>query len=221
MIMKIYFFSTPHFDIIRTQFINSIKDDWELKEHRLDNFSTQNDLGGGMPALFSRMHIIFSAFEETKENEVFLVSDLDVVFYAKCTEQILDCIDNRHMCFQRELQDSGINIGFMAIRNTKETKNFWQDINTRLEKRDVSIKDGGSKELEGIIDQYLVNILLHENYHPEVNWSLFPNSFWNWSQGMTNSYILNKKIVLHHANCAIGIEDKIKQFEYINKLMQN
>jgi hypothetical protein len=213
--MKIYFYSTPHFRPIRDQFVNSIKDDWELRELKLEDFSSQSDVGGGIDSAFSKLFLISMAFQETDPGEVFIVSDTDIVFYSKCTDQILESVKDKHMCISKERRDGGINIGFMVIRNEDVTKRFWMDVHSRMQKREIPFAEGGSLELTEIVDQGLVNVLLQNNLHPDLVGSFLPDSFWNWSQGN-----LNGQIVLHHANCAVGLEAKISQFEYVRRFME-
>ncbi|NBT57239.1 hypothetical protein EBT16_00485 [bacterium] len=209
--LKIYFYSTPHFKVIRDQFVNSIKDDWDLREMTFDDFSSQNEIGGGMDSAFAKLFVISVAFQETVPGEVFIVSDTDIVFYARCTDKILEAIENKHICISKERPDGGMNIGFMAIRNDEVTRRFWMDIHSRMQKKDVPFAQGGGRE----VDQGLVNALLYGNHYPDMIGSFLPDSFWNWSQGN-----LNRQIVMHHANCAFGIESKISQFEYVRRFME-
>lgn len=187
-----------------------------MRELKFDDFSSQNDVGGGMDSAFAKIFLISRAFQDTIPGEVFIVSDTDIVFYAKCTDQIMQSMENKHICFSKERPEGGINIGFMAIRNDEVTKRFWMDVHSRMQKRDVPIADGGSKELTDIVDQGLVNVLLYNNQYPDMVGSFLPDSFWNWSQGN-----LNKQIVMHHANCAVGLDAKISQFEYVKRFMED
>lgn len=214
--MKIYFYSTPHFKTIRDQFVDSIKDDWDLREVTFEDFSSQNEVGGGMDSSFAKMFVISVAFQETVPGEVFIVSDTDIVFYSKCSELIAKEIEGKHICISKEHSDGGMNIGFMVIRNDEVTRRFWMDIHSRMQKRDLPFAEGGSKEISDIVDQRLVNALLYGNHYPDMIGSFLPDSFWNWSQGN-----LNPQIVMHHANCALGIESKIRQFEYVRKFIES
>lgn len=214
--MKIFFYSTPHFKTIRDQFVGSMKDDWTHMEMTLDDFSSQNEIGGGIDSSYAKLFLISCAFRETIPGEVFLISDTDIVFYSKCTDQILSSMEGRHMCISKERKEGGMNIGFMAMRNDDVTKLFWMDVHSRMEKRHLPMRDGGSQEFDQIVDQSLVNALIYGNYHPELKGAFLPDSFWNWSRGE-----LNKNIVLHHANCAFGVESKMQQFEYVRKFMES
>ena len=214
--MKIYFYSTPHFKTIRDQFVGSIKDDWDLREVTFEDFSSQNQIGGGMDSAFAKMFVISVAFQETVPGEVFIVSDTDIVFYASCSDQIRQSIENKHICISKERPEGGMNIGFMVIRNDEVTKRFWMDTHSRMQKRDIPISEGGSGEITDIVDQGLVNVLLYSNQYPDMIGSFLPDSFWNWSHGN-----LNRQIVMHHANCAFGIEAKMSQFEYVRRFMED
>lgn len=214
--MKIFFYSTPHFQPIRDQFVASIKDDWELRELKLADFESQNEVGGGMDSSFAKVFLISCAFRETEPGETFIISDTDIVFYSRCTEIIEGLMKDNQMCISRERKEGGFNIGFMVMKNEDATKSFWMDVHSRMEKRGLSLNEGGSKEIAQIVDQTLVNALIYSNHYPQLKVSFLPDCFWNWSRGD-----LNKDIVLHHANCTLGIESKIIQFEYVKKFMNN
>lgn len=215
--MRLYFYSTPRFQKIRNQFVSSLKeeDEWQIKELKLDDFSaSEKIMGGGIDSSFVKVGLILQGFEETKPDEVFVFSDIDIVFYSKCKQIILHEIQGKDIVFQRETKHHGVNSGFIAIRNNFSSKKFWEDINSRIKRRDLKVLDGGSKELEEAVDQCLANILLYDNYHPEISWGRFPSCFWNWSQGD-----LKPDIVLHHANWAVSLEQKINQFEYVRNFI--
>jgi hypothetical protein len=106
---------------------------------------------------------------------------------------------NNDICFQKESEHSGINIGFISIFCNETTLQFWEKVYTIICNTNRW-------------DQEIVNNLIYNNYN--IKWDVFPSSIWNWSQGY-----FNKDIILHHANCVVSAESKIQQINYIKKLM--
>lgn len=132
------------------------------------------------------------------ENEFFVVSDIDIQFFDSIYDTIIEYMNkNNDIIFQKE--NSGgdtINTGFMLIKNTKQTKEFWINILNDLKSSDENFF---------INEQALANLKLDQ-----ILSDTFNGTIWNWSQGS-----LNSKIILHHANCVATTQDKILQLEHV------
>lgn len=101
---------------------------------------------------------------------------------------------------------SGVNIGFIAIRNNEHTKRFW----TRVS--DILTYTGGW-------EQQIVNDLLYaeHNEFSMLRWDRFDKRFWNQSQGINE--LQTDQVILHHANCAITLNDKFQKMDDIKRLV--
>jgi hypothetical protein len=220
-------------------FKSSFKDNWDLREFNMGDISV--NLTRELSSM--KLKLINFGFQQTKENEIFVVCDIDILFYKPCMPLILEQFENKQkvlikgniyeknidIIFQKEnCHDGNINLGFMAIRNNEKSKYFFEKIYTNLFLKESS-------------DQQIANELLHENVSPSpvrerkyfpkdennvahyINndpsliWDTFPIEILNRSIGLD---FLSKNIHLHHANYAKSKKDKYDQLKYIKKLIE-
>lgn len=143
------------------------------------------------------------------KKEAFLVSDIDIQFFDDISPELNEAIDkNVDITFQKELQTTGINTGFMLIQPTERTCNFWLKITTALT---VYPKD------QFINEQYFANQFIGDITH-----NTFDKKIWCWSQGGLYWHSPEtKNIKLHHANCTKTMQDKIYQLNFVKKLIRS
>jgi hypothetical protein len=105
------------------------------------------------------------------ENEVFVFSDIDIVFYKPIIPTILNLIENNDVLFLREfydgifeLQGGNINFGFNIIRSNQKTLNFFQDVIFEVCK-------------SGTWEQKVINEFLYKNKNYNLKWDLLPATF--------------------------------------------
>ena len=196
--MKLFYYYSPNFVVLRDRFLGSLKDNFNINEARFENFHTDGSHGGGLQ---SWERAVGSTLQAIKDNmgEVILKCDVDINFYQPVIPLIESMIQGKDIIFQRELSNFGVNIGFMAIRCSERTFNFWSKV-YRLSKRYV------------IWDQGVCNMLLHESQNG-ILWGRFPSSVWCKTQ-----VELPESIIVHHANLCSGVESKLEQLNQISAL---
>lgn len=222
--MKLYYFYTLDSEtiLLKNLFESNIPDDFDKKPQIYNdvNFCKKNH-GGGYLGWLCKYNTIMKAFEETEENEYFIFSDIDVIFYKSFLDNIKNIInDNQDILFQMENIKHDVNIGFMIIKNSNESKNFWEKASNLVESNKYIDDDNcyKIKHKRGCgSGQFLINDLLYSQNHG-IKWSRLPVSFWSRSIGMES---LNENIYLHHANCTNTIEKKIDQIEDIKNKFLN
>jgi hypothetical protein len=144
------------------------------------------------------------------ENEVFVFSDIDIVFYKPIIPTILNLIENNDVLFLREfydgifeLQGGNINFGFNIIRSNQKTLNFFQDVIFEVCK-------------SGTWEQKVINEFLYKNKNYNLKWDLLPATFLSTSVGFKH---INKDILLYHANCALTTNSKFELMNQVNKIV--
>lgn len=240
--MKLFYSYNNYFLDMVSQFKSSFKDKWEIHEYEIPDFEHKNVMAGGNEGNLMRANLISSAFRETKRDEIFVVCDIDIIFYKPCIPLVLEKFKNKQkifindnlyeknvdIFFQKENCHNGrINMGFMGIQNNERTKSFFEKV--------YQISIG-----QNAWDQPTIDNLLHENLQPEIKWKksapkdenniahyinndnnliwdTFPIEIWNWSIGLD---FFSKNICLHHANCAVLKEHKNDQFKRVKKLIE-
>lgn len=226
--MKIFYAYNEDFSDMLNSFLNSMKDQWDTMGFKIEDFKLKGQVAGGREADLMRKNLLDYAFSNTKPDEIFVMSDIDILFYKPCVpivENEFSKMQNilldsglvekeKDIIFQRERVNHGVNMGFMAMKNNERVRDFWN----RVYKISLSKK---------LWDQPIVNDLLYENLiekcathsrYKNVNkeiWDVFPRSIWNWSIGYADP-----EICLHHANCAVSKKEKNGQFEKVKAIIQ-
>jgi hypothetical protein len=200
--MKIYYFSDETFLDMKNTFELSFKDDLDKQFQFIQNINIDRNIqGSGIDIWKYKTEMIINAIKENT-NEIIIISDIDIIFYKPVIPIILQMMANNEICFQKEYQHSGINIGFISILCNETTLQFWEKVYTIVCNTNRW-------------DQEIVNDLIYnENY--DIKWDVFPSSIWNWSQEN-----FDKDIILHHANCVSSKEGKYEQLDYIKNVMDN
>lgn len=178
-------FNDNEFELIGEEFNN---------DHEISSFGTV----GFKKVIIKKVRSVLNILNNGAQDEFFIVSDIDIQFFNSIHETILDAIKlDKDIVFQKEHSHGDeINTGFMLIKTTDTTKQFWSNILEVLET---------SNEGFFINEQAIANMRLNE-----INSGVFDNTIWNWSQGS-----LHNKIRLHHANCTASTNDKIEQLENV------
>jgi hypothetical protein len=207
--IKLYYFWNKNQEELLTKyflptFLKYNKENFELVG---EEFSNENNVSHFGSIAFKKLIIqkvkaIINILDNSLENEFFVVSDIDIQFFDSIYDTIIEYMNkNNDIIFQKE--NSGgdtVNTGFMLIKNTKQTKEFWINILDDLKSSDENFF---------INEQALANLKLDQ-----ISSDTFNGTIWNWSQGL-----LNSKIILHHANCVATTQDKILQLEHVKNFI--
>jgi hypothetical protein len=199
-LMKLFYFSDASFLDMKVRFEKSMKDDFEknyvfIRKVNLD----RSKPGGGIDIWKFRTELILKAIQENME-DIIIVSDIDIVFYKSVIPIILESMQEKDICFQRETREEGINVGFISMRCNEATLGFWQKVYSIITTTNAW-------------EQEVVNTLIYKDIYP-ISWGLFPSTIWCWSQGNPTT-----DIALHHANCVAKKDEKFAQMEYIRALV--
>jgi len=205
--IKLYYFWTKNQEELLNNyflptFLNHNKENFDLVGEEFSNDYDISHFGsvGFKKLIIQKVKAIINILDNSLENEFFVVSDIDIQFFDSIYNTIIEYMNkNKDIIFQKENYGSdAINTGFMLIKNTKQTKEFWIDILNDLKSSDENFF---------INEQALANLKLDQ-----ISSDTFNGTIWNWSQGL-----LNSKIILHHANCVATTQDKILQLEHVKK----
>jgi hypothetical protein len=206
-----------------------MKDRWELMPSKIENFEIKNAMAGGSAGDHMRKNLLWRAFECSAENEIFIMADVDIVFYKPCFSVVMqeflarqwvkignDIIQKEvDLVSQMEYLNGMVNMGFMAMKNNDRVRNFWKEV------YEISLG-------EGQWDQMVMNKVLYDNIsgmqdniveyknNEKLLWKRFPKEIWNMTIG-----VIDAPIFLHHANCAISKEEKFNQFEMVRQKLKS
>lgn len=194
--MKFFFFYDANFTPLRDHMVDTLVEsgnDFELKEDFLEDLGVmKNRAGGGIPTYLYKAQKIREALASVSENEVFVFSDVDVQFFGRIVQTMTDVMEHgADLVLQREFEDIGVNIGFMAMRNTEATRGFWEHVYTEI------------KRLQGL-DQRIVNNLLYSGQAASLfglRWDRFPLEI--WASSMAYSGRVPEGILVHHVNFTV------------------
>lgn len=222
--MKLYYFFTNDTDTVALKdiFEQSIPSDIEPRPNLInEHIFCKKDHGGGYLGWINKYNTIMKGFAETEQNEYFIFSDIDIKFYKSLLSDIHNITKNQEdILFQMETTAHDVNIGFMIIRNTEKSKQFWKNIFDIIENIKYVDHNGCEKIRHRRGDgsgQFVVNDVLYSS-NPIIKWSRLPTSFWSRSIGLQH---LNKNIFIHHANCTYSVEQKINQISDIQSRVNN
>jgi len=144
--------------------------------------------GGGIPTYLYKAQKIKDALDATEEGEVFLFTDVDIQFIGPCRDTILESAAGVDLVLQMEFEDIGVNIGFVAVRNSPASRAFWQHVHAEIVRTQA-------------LDQRVVNNALYSGFAERdfgLAWARFPAEIWASSQAFFGAPPPN--LAVHHAN---------------------
>lgn len=211
--MRLYTFYTPsHKILLENYFLPSIKDNYEVIVAKIEDqvcpsarFYSKN----WSLAVANKADLIIKAIEENWGN-YFIYSDVDIQFFKPTEEYILSHIKDLDLLAQAAthlVSEKRVCTGFMVIKANNKSLEIWRDIKNSLTKTN---KYG---------DQHYFNQFLKKY---KINYELLPIEFYLpaniWKVG---DYLkIPSNIILHHANWTVGIDNKIKQLDYVQSLVE-
>jgi len=217
--MKLHYMYDESFSDLKDIFLSSLKDDFQLNPIKIptpifeDGCKPYKKFGGGFETWKYKISNIIRIIDECDENELFIFSDVDIVFYQSTKNIINKLSIDADILFLREffedvrpdIQIGNINIGFMAIRSTPEVRRFFFDVYETMISTNV-------------MEQYVINDILYNKHDYKLTWKLFPPTFCSSSVGIEN---INKDIILYHANCSVGKDQKVEYINKVNSIVQD
>ena len=158
---------------------------------------------GWNDATAEKLKHIIQIFDEDK-NDYFIFCDIDVQFFKPFTHLIERVLQNHDIVFQNDYYGAQCT-GFFFCRNTPQIKVVFEkalEINSQY--RD---------------DQEAIQASLNLN-NKNIRHALLPPEFFTFGMyydmwnGQDN-FLLPKNIILHHANWALGIQNKLKLLQIV------
>ena len=161
--------------------------------------------------MYRKLEVLREAILEHFKEQIFFYSDIDIIFLKPLLESSLLLMGEHDLAVQQGWPSEKICAGFMIIKGNSRT----------LKMIDMALylmeKEGG------LDDQNALRIVLESMPKEELSWVLLPSlQYPNGRRALKGyqpeSFHLYKKgalldidpsIVLFHANCCIGLEDKI------------
>lgn len=218
--MKILIFYTSKFKkLYENYFLKSVikQQEYEIIDKSNQKLEDQNynSLNWINLMKYKIQIILDEVNKDTKE--VFMYNDIDIQYFGKTKNIILNTINNNDIVFQSN--DKGNpNAGIIICKSDKNNLKlvtFLKKIIKTLEDNFKYLSNTNEKNYEYSLfsDNSTINkLLLNENF--DIKWGLLPKNF------ITGKYPslkkkLNYKILLHHATCVSTNDEKIEQMEFV------
>lgn len=224
--IKLYSIYTPSHEVFLEKFfLPSLKDDYflVLEKYEQECHSGVFQSEGWMDTMKKKVELIIRAIKEN-QGQVFIHSDVDVQFFGKTKDVILQAISGNDIVFQKDMPEALDNdfeghycAGFFVCRGNEKTLKLFEDILSEIPKTKLN-------------DQLILNKLIRNNKY-KIAASCLPDSFWgpgtyygknvdhlggyHWEDG--DELLFPEEILMHHANWTRGIENKKRQLEYVKK----
>ena len=229
--MRLYSIYTPsHKVFLKRWFLPTIRDDYELIMKQCPQECPKGLFmkNGWMKTLHRKIDLIINAIHNNW-NDIFVFSDVDIQFFGKTKELILDSIKNFDFIAQKDANDSlnaeivpdmsgHLCAGFFACKGNERTLRLWEEVKKYcLEKPHRHDQHGLNHYLNGFSAHKKDNLF-------GVTWDYLPPEFYSpgsylgtgiWSSG--KKLEIPENIVMHHANWTQGIRNKIAQLKYIKR----
>ncbi|OHZ00468.1 hypothetical protein BC443_15935 [Salinicola sp. MIT1003] len=162
--------------------------------------------GGGVDIWVKKINLMLNAIDKYKNNEYFIMADIDIQCFDGFFEEIERSIKDKDMVFQQENDFQGVNIGIIACRPNSKVKAFWELIKKRV--IDVGRWD------QAIVNDVLFGFSVGRFKDHGLAVGVLDRKLWNWSSGR-----IDLDVVCHHANCVSDIASKWTQMDLVQKIM--
>lgn len=164
----------------------------------------------------------YEKISDCKEDEIFMFIDPDIQFFNDFYDDIIKYMTTLDIVWQNDVI-GGVNTGFFAVKNNKQTRAFFKTILGNLDSKDFSQ------------EQVLANYLLQNiNDYPtiSVKWDFLPREYWtygwvaasadprtgacrgSWTPDAVD-FDIPSNLIIHHANWTGGIDNKLKLLDIV------
>jgi hypothetical protein len=188
---------TPEFDdMARDWLLGTLRDAWDLQIVRIDQ---QGDARFG--SAFHRevnqikCDVACDAIRRL-QGDVVVLADVDIQFFDACEPLLREALRQADVCGMAEANCGPLNGGFLVVRCTGETARLWE-----------RIRDDPGKWQMPFFEQELLNRLLTGGDANGIRFRVLPDSFWSPASGHGPP----DDLLVHHATCAAGTAEKIRQ----------
>lgn len=146
--------------------------------------------------------------------DIIVASDADVQIIKPCAAQLIQFLGNNDLSFQENVDEKVCSGFFVARCNDKVVDFFTRALKSLTVELVKSAKGGG--------EQYEIWKLIESgNHHASVG-MLPKDEIWNPRQTYKNLNELDipTNMMVHHANWTEGMDNKIKQLEYVRDVFK-
>ena len=205
--MKVYTFFTPSHKLFLKTYMDSFpfEDgfDLQVKFFPQECPTAKYREKGWKQTMKRKIEYILESLEETKENDCFIHSDIDIQFFKPFKSDILKELyeSEKEILFQNDFV--ALCMGFFICKKTKNTTNFFNLVNNQLD--------------DFVDDQVAVNSIIKNH---EIKYGVLSEKYYTigpkngiWT-GNTNIEI-PKNLILHHANWTEGLVNKMMLLQLV------
>jgi hypothetical protein len=218
--IKLYAIYTPsHRVLVNDYFLPSLKEynnfDIILEHQPQECPSAIFKSRGWTKTTRKKVDLILRAIHENW-GSIFVFSDVDIQFFAPIEPLIPALMDGYDLRIQRNAPGDKPCTGFFICRANEKTRELWENVRAYME------------EFQEVSDQLsFVRCIHNRSRRPEgLRWGYLPDMFFSagtleaklWKPGQPLK--TPHKIVLHHANWTVGIENKVEQLELVKSLVK-
>lgn len=170
-----------------------------------------------------------------KQGELLLFTDVDVSFYGPFKKDLVSHLKNKDICFMKDHNSDELGRcgGFFVVRSTKKMKAFFNNVLEKLKTHTDNAVEWSTSE------QSTINTLLNEN--KDIKWGYLPPRYYthglytdgienfssenqsglwweNKSRAEKSGIFVPKDILVHHANWAHGIGNKLDVLRWVKDI---
>ncbi len=229
--MKLYtFYTDSHKKLLCEYFLPSLQDNYDLIISKKDQLSESGVYmeSGWIDTMYYKVDTIIKGITDNIANEDwFIHCDIDIQFFGKTEDEIISHLDGMDMVFQKGARS--INNGFFACKANQKNLKFWQDVREFMKANNVH-DEKASKTLLGIPldfydDKNEASSKFTNSYG--IKWAYLPTDKFVGGQYCVKSFESQilvpppKTTIMHHATSTVGFEGKIRQLDYVKKILGN
>jgi len=212
--MKLYCFFTPsHKKFYSDWFKPSASKEYEIipKEYGNQISKTAKYAEDGWRETQYNKVLHWKKAVEDNMGDLILCSDVDIQFLDKSKDFLANIIKENDIGFQQNQKGGPICSGFFVCRCSLKTHNFFDIVSKRL--KQIMHKPGGG-------EQYEMQKLIGEPWYDLNVLKLSHDKIWNPGKNYKDlkELFVPEDILVHHANWTEGLDNKMKQLEYVKSI---
>lgn len=233
--MKIYsFYTDSHKVLLNNYFLPSIKKEYncQLVIDKFDQLCRSGKLSseGWIDTMYFKIDTILKGINENLDNNnLFIHSDVDIQFFGNFVEDCIQLLKDSNCDILFQKGGRSICMGFFIAKSSKKLKKLFNDVKNEMKKQNKH-DEKITKQLLNIPEK-TVDIKLNfpnefKNIY-NIKWNYLPeNKYINGKQvaistANSNFLIPPKNTIMHHATSTMGLENKIKQLNYVKNFFKN
>lgn len=213
--MKLYSYYTPSHEFFFKNFLlPTARREYEIvsrcEDHQFCE-SAEFESTGWRETQYNKVLFWIQAIKDNM-GELILCVDTDIQFFGPTKSLLIKTMGRNDLLYQRNNDKGDICSGLFVCRCSYKTLNIFEIVAKRL-KSIMDINGGG--------EQYVMQDLFKEGWHGLKIGMLNRSQFWcpGIHYKKTSSLDIPSDILIHHANWTIGVENKIKQLEYVKSFV--